>query len=217
MPGHTSESVTHGRPADQEVILLERVREGDTDAFGQLVQKYERAIYSLVSRMVRSKDEVDDLVQEIFLLAWRGIKNFRGEAQFGTWLHTIAVNATLKRLKALKKVELVSFDDPETGVANTLVQTEAPGPYQALCGKEAHAKVRQALNGLSEKHRMAVILYYFEDMPCEQIAQIMQCSVGTVWSRLHYACKKLKPQLLALDERTNYGKGGAARKGGDDQ
>ena len=165
------------------------------EAYEELVSRHQRAVYSIVSRMARNRDDVDDLVQDVFVLAYRSIHSFRGDSSFGTWLGAIAVNTTLKHMKRSKARQAVSIDDPDTGLGDMLVASDQPGPEDAAEARMRSDEVRKAIDALPEKQRTVVILHYFEDKTCEEIAATLRCSVGTVWSRLHYACKKLRGQL----------------------
>ena len=182
---------------DNELVL--RARDGDLAAYSELVSRYQRAIYGIVSRMVVARDDVDDLVQDVFVLAYRSIGRFRGQSAFSTWLHSIAVNTTIKHLKKMKTRQAMSIDDPNTGIEETLVSDSHRPPVDAAEDMERKQAVRVAVDELPEKHRAVVILHYFEDYSCDEIAKILNCSVGTVWSRLHYACKKLRGQLDWLE------------------
>lgn len=198
MAGHIAQSLRTVATDEQERLLIQKARAGDVACFGGIVKRYERAVHAIVQRMMGPREDVADVVQEVFLAAWRGLGGFRGDARFGTWLHTITVNATLKRLKILKRSEYVSIDDEENGFEDRLVSNSSLEPFEALCSKEERSAVHQALDALSENHRMAVVLYYFEGYSCDEISLMMNCSVGTVWSRLHYACKKLKTFLTEV-------------------
>lgn len=186
------------RDADLELVL--RVQEGDLAAFGELVDGHKRAVYGIVSRMVANRDDADDLVQDIFVAAYRAIGNFRRDAKFSTWLHAITVNTTLRRLKRMKKENAVSIDDPETGLADAIRADDAPSPSESLEERERNEAVRRALDSLPAKQRIVVVMHYFEQRSCEEIAAILKCSMGTVWSRLHYACKRLKGELNQLEQ-----------------
>jgi len=198
LPGSGRESERTGETDGQETYLVRQARQGDVACFGELVHRHERAVYAVVARMLPSRDEADDLVQEVFLAAWKGIGRFRGDAKFGTWLHTIAVNATLRRLKSLSRSSAASLDDPDAGLGDQISGDPGDGPLEQVCCAEDRAAVRSALQKLSDNHRMVVVLYYYEQYTCDQIARVMGCSVGTVWSRLHYACKRLKVELDGL-------------------
>ena len=185
---------------DADLELVMRIQAGDLASFGELVDKYQRTVYGIVSRMVDSRDEVDDLVQDIFVAAYGAIGKFRRDAKFSTWLHTIAVNMTLKRLSQMKRQRTLSIDDTDTGLEATLRAENEPSPVDSLRKREQDEAVRRALDSLSEKHRIVVVMHYFEQYSCEEIAAILKCSVGTVWSRLHYACRKLKGELRWLEQ-----------------
>lgn len=187
------------RMEEEDNVLVLRARDGDLAAYSELVSRYQRAVYGIVSRMVATRDDADDLVQDVFVLAYRSIDRFRGQSAFSTWLHSIAVNTTIKHLKRMKVRQAMSIDDPDTGINETLVSDCHQPPAEAAEDKERKQSVRIAVDKLPEKHRAVVILHYFEDYSCEEIANILNCSVGTVWSRLHYACRKLRGQLDWLE------------------
>lgn len=181
---------------DRELVL--RAQSGDTEAFGDLVDKHQRMVYGIVSRMIYKRDEVDDIVQDIFVSAWRAIGGFKGNAKFSTWLHTITVNTTIKRLKSMKKETRLSFDDKDTGLADVAAADESESPLANLQRNERSRAIKTAIESLPEKQKLVIVLHYYEHYSCDEIASILECSTGTVWSRLHYACKSLKTQLKWL-------------------
>lgn len=176
--------------------LARRAAEGDASAFSLLVARYQRPMAALVSRMARNGDDVDDIVQELFLRAWRGLPRFRGESQFSTWLYRIAVNTAIKHRGKAKTdtLQAVSAEDLAGGVEQVRASDETD-PYAQAQRAERELRLRQAVAKLPEKQRVVVQLHYFEGKSCEEIAQIVGCSIGTVWSRLHYACKRLRSVL----------------------
>jgi RNA polymerase sigma-70 factor (ECF subfamily) len=182
---------------DNDLVL--RARDGDLKAYGELVSRHQRSVYGIVSRMVSSPEDVDDLAQDIFVLAYKAIGRFRGDSSFSTWIHRIAVNTTIKHMKKTKPRQAASIDDPGLGMDNILACEGVLSPSEAAEDGERKDAVRRAVEGLPEKHRVVVVLHYFEDYTCEEIAKVLNCSVGTVWSRLHYACRKLKGQLDWLE------------------
>lgn len=186
---------------DTDAALVARVKRGEVGAFGELVQRHQRAAYGIVSRMVDNRDDADDIVQEVFVVAFRSIQSFKGEAAFSTWLYRIAVNTAIKQMKKIRTRQAASIDDPLTGLGEMLVSPDGDGPERSAECSERSGAIREAIQSLPEKHRAVVVLHYFQDLGCEEIASIVGCSVGTVWSRLHYACKKLRGQLdwLAAD------------------
>lgn len=189
--------VDRSQLADLDLVL--RTREGDIASYSELVSRYQRAVYGIISRIVSSPDDVDDVAQDVFVLAYKAIDRFRGDASFATWIHRIAVNTSLKHIKKIKSKQAMSIDDPDLGLEDTLTSEHIPGPSQLVESDEQRTAVRKAVDQLPDKHRLVVVLRYFEDYSCEDIAKMMDCSVGTVWSRLHYACRKLRGQLDWLE------------------
>ncbi|MBC8137273.1 MAG: sigma-70 family RNA polymerase sigma factor [Fibrella sp.] len=191
---------------DGDARLVRRAAEGDRTAFRELFERYQRPIAALVGRMVASPDDVDDILQETFLRAWKGLPRFRGDAQFSTWLYRIAVNTAIKYRSRRKNetAPLVSLSpDEETGLGGLESLPADPGcdplrggdPFQAAQKQEQEQVIRKAVQALPEKQRSVVLLHYFEGRSCEEISGIVGCSLGTVWSRLHYACKRMKGVL----------------------
>jgi RNA polymerase sigma-70 factor (ECF subfamily) len=196
--------------ADSDAGLVRRAVLGDVHAFGRLVERYQRPMTALVARMTPNPDDVDDIVQELFVRAWKGLPRFRGDAQFSTWLYRIAVNTTIKhRSRRREEFALsLSTEDLSGGVDALTAPAGAaePGdPFLSAQRKEREAQIREAVLSLPEKQRAVIVLHYFEGHSCEEISQIVGCSVGTVWSRLHYACKRLKGTLAGALERDGVG------------
>ena len=181
------------RWADERGALA-RCRAGDREAFRILVGLHERAVTAAVSRIVMHPQETEDLVQETFIQAYCKLSSFRGDSSFGTWLYRIAVNLSLRRLEQLRRKGWTPLDTLE-GPEMPDLRPEAVRPERKALHGEERRELREAILGLSDVHRTVVILHYFEEKSCPEIAEIMGCSVGTVWSRLHYALKKLKGLL----------------------
>ncbi len=192
-------------PADTDLMLVERTVAGDQKAFELLVLKYQRRIERLIGRMVRDTDLVEDIAQETFIRAYRALSQFRGEAQFYTWLYRIAVNTAKKALGDLKRDPLVSEnalrggdeEDETSAVENEL--TTAETPETVLAAKEIAAAVNSAMEALPEELRQAVTLREIEGLSYEEIADVMSCPIGTVRSRIFRAREaislKIKPLL----------------------
>lgn len=177
--------------------LVSRANIGELDSFGELVRRHERAICGVVSRMLDNQDDVDDVVQDVFVTAFRSLSSFRGSAAFSTWLYRIAVNTTIKQMRKARVRQAASIDDPEAGFAERLAAS-VDCPQEEAERAERAGAVRDAIRDLSEKHKAVVVLHYYENLSCDEIARILGCSVGTVWSRLHYACRKLHGRLQFL-------------------
>ena len=192
-------------PNDADAPLVERVRQGDVKAFEMLVVKYQRRIERLIGRMVRDVDLVPDIAQETFIRAYRAIPQFRGESAFYTWLYRIAVNTAKKALMELKRDPVVTEsarignrdDDEETSrVENELSDGETPDAV--LASKQIAAAVNQAIAGLSEELRQAITLREIEGLSYEEIAELMDCPIGTVRSRIFRAREAIAQRLRPL-------------------
>ena len=197
------------RQPDVDALLVQRAKEGEVRAFEMLVVKYQRRIERLISRMVRDSDLVQDIAQETFIRAYRALPNFRGEAAFYTWLYRIAVNSAKKALSDMKRDPLVSEsslhssnEDEETSrVENEL--TDGSTPEAVLASKEIATAVNSAVEALSEDLRQAITLREIEGLSYEEIAEYMNCPIGTVRSRIFRAREaialKLRPLLDTRD------------------
>jgi len=189
---------------DADAALIERVKLGDKRAFEMLVVKYQRRIERLIGRMVRDVDLVPDIAQETFIRAYRALPQFRGESAFYTWLYRIAVNTAKKALMELKRDPLVSEsayasrdDDDETSrVENELSDGETPEGL--LASKEIAAAVNGAIEALSEDLRQAITLREIEGLSYEEIAEAMNCPIGTVRSRIFRAREAIATRLRPL-------------------
>jgi RNA polymerase sigma-70 factor (ECF subfamily) len=190
--------------ADADTLLIERVKRGDQKAFDLLVIKYQRKIERLIARMVRDTDLIQDIAQETFIRAYRALPQFRGESAFYTWLYRIAVNTAKKSLVELKRDPLVTEsarfsadDEDETSrVENELTDGETPDAV--LASKEVAATVNAAIEALSEDLRQAITLREIEGLSYEEIAEVMNCPIGTVRSRIFRAREAIAQRLRPL-------------------
>ena len=192
------------KPLDTDAMLVERTVAGDQKAYELLVIKYQRRIQRLIGRMVRDVDLVEDIAQETFIRAYRALAQFRGDAQFYTWLYRIAVNTAKKALMELKRDPTVSensfksADDDETSpLENELTNSETPEAI--LASKEIAVMVNAAMEALPEELRQAITLREIDGLSYEEIAEAMSCPIGTVRSRIFRAreaiSEKVKPML----------------------
>jgi len=210
-PGQRGESTlpqTHSpvrmNAPDADAALVDRTKAGDVKAFEMLVVKYQRRIERLIGRMVRDVDLVPDIAQETFIRAYRAIPQFRGESAFYTWLYRIAVNSAKKALMELKRDPTVTEsalaardDDDETSrVENELSDGETPEAL--LASKQIAAAVNSAMQTLSEELRQAITLREIEGLSYEEIAELMNCPIGTVRSRIFRAREAIAQRLRPL-------------------
>jgi len=169
--------------------LVERAQRGDKRAFGMLVEKYQRKLGRLLSRLIRDQAEVEDVVQESFIKAYRALPNFRGESAFYTWLYRIGVNVCLNRVSVnAPKVEAIEVLDRVTGPGEPADQT--------LIRQETARRVRHAIARLPPKQRATLILRTYQELPHEEIAGILGSSVGAVKANFFHALANLKKLLI---------------------
>jgi RNA polymerase sigma-70 factor (ECF subfamily) len=190
---------------DSDIQLVARAQAGDQRAFEMLVIKYQRRIERLIARMVRDVDLVQDIAQETFIRAYRALPQFRGDAAFYTWLYRIAVNTAKKALVGLKRDLLVSEsslsrsndDDDETSRVEREL-TDGATPESLLASKEIAQTVNAAIDALSPDLRQAITLREIEGLSYEEIADMMNCPIGTVRSRIFRAREAIALRLRPL-------------------
>ncbi|GIU27898.1 MULTISPECIES: RNA polymerase sigma factor RpoE [Shewanella] len=190
-----------GQLSDQQ--LVERVQQGDKNAFNLLVLKYQSKVISLISRYVRNQADVADVAQEAFIKAYRALPNFRGESAFYTWLYRIAVNTAKNYLVSQGRrapANDVDAEDAEYYEGSDALK-EFASPERLLLSEEIKKVIFDTLETLPEELRMAISLRELDGMSYEDIAIVMDCPVGTVRSRIFRAReaidKKLQPLLEA--------------------
>ncbi len=192
---------------DSDLQLVERTVAGDQRAYELLVIKYQRRIERLIGRMVRDTDLVQDIAQETFIRAYRALHQFRGEAQFYTWLYRIAVNTAKKALMDLKRNPVIyegalrssSDDEDETSYFGREPTSEET-PETVLAAKEIAEAVNAAMQALPEDLRQAVTLREIEGLSYEEIATAMECPIGTVRSRIFRAREAISARVRPLLE-----------------
>lgn len=194
------------RELDQE--LVERAQRGDKAAFNLLVQKYQRKLGRLLSRMIRDPAEVEDVVQEAFIKAYRALPNFRGDSAFYTWLYRIGINTAKNYLVAMGRrpqvsteIEVEDAENFEDGQELRTIDT----PETELMSKQIAKTVNDTVAGLPEELRTAITLREIEGLSYEEIATLMGCPIGTVRSRIFRAretiAEKLRPLLDTPENR----------------
>ncbi len=196
--------MTGPKAPDADAALVERFKQGDVRAFEMLVVKYQRRIERLVGRMVRDVDLVPDIAQETFIRAYRALPQFRGDSAFYTWLYRIAVNTAKKQLMELKRDPLVTEsarasrdeDDDASVVENE--PSDSGTPEAHLASKQIAAAVNFAVEALSEELRQAITLREIEGLSYEEIAEVMNCPIGTVRSRIFRAREAIAARLRPM-------------------
>ena len=188
---------------DVDAELVARVQRGDKRAFDLLVLKYQRKIMRLLSRMIREPSEVEDVAQEAFIKAYRALPQFRGESAFYTWLYRIAINTARNWQAANSRrpagSSIVETDDNETfdQIDNL---TDISTPESLMASRQVVDTVNAAIDALPEDLRTAIVLREIEGLSYEDIAQTMNCPIGTVRSRIFRAREAIAAQLRPVLE-----------------
>lgn len=183
----------------EDVDLVKASQGGVLAAFDELIQRYQQRVYATVYHMTSSHEDADDLTQESFIKAYKALKRFKGESSFYTWIYRIAVNRTINFLKQRKRKSYhMSLNDMDMQVekhADLLMFISDNTPRRDLRLNELQEKMNEAMQKLSQTHRLTVALHDVQGMSHEEIGKIMDCNTGTVRSRLFYARQQLQALL----------------------
>jgi len=176
-------------PEVNDKVLVARVRDGDKQAFNLLVAKYQYKIQNLISRFIKDRSEQEDVAQEAFIKAYRAIGNFRGDSAFYTWLYRIAVNTAKNHLVGAGRRPPTQDIEPDessaVGASKGLIELNSPEAI--LQNDELVSIIRAAIRDLPEELRQAITLREFDGLSYEDIAEVMECPIGTVRSRIFRA------------------------------
>jgi len=187
-----------------DLHLVARSQAGDTAAFSELVTRYRSRAFSMIYQMTRNEQDAWDLAQDGFVKAWKSIGRFRGQSSFYTWLYRILMNVTIDSLRRKHIASGTEFDDQiglrqiEPG-APTAPRPEMQ-PAERISDKEVRQRIDEAIAKLSPEHRAAIVMREIDGLEYSEIAEHMDCSIGTVMSRLFYARKKLQALLKDVYE-----------------
>jgi len=185
-------------PAAEDMELVRRARQGEFGAYDDLVRRYQERIYATIYHMTSNHEDANDLVQETFIKAFQALNSFKGGSSFYTWVYRIAVNKTINFLKQRKNKAHLSLNDLDLNAEHdpdlvALVSEKTPRREAGLA--ELQEKLNEAMQRLSDSHRLVVTLHDIQGMSHEEIAKIMDCNIGTVRSRLFYARQQLQGYL----------------------
>jgi len=184
--------------SESDVGLVQTARQGDLRAYDQLVQRYQERIYSTIYHMTSNHEDANDLAQETFIKAHSALKSFKGDSSFYTWVYRIAVNKTINFLKQRRNKTHLSLNDLDFNIENDpelVAFVSDRTPRRDIAPAELQEKLNMAMQKLSDVHRMVVTLHDVQGLSHEEIANIMDCNVGTVRSRLFYARQQLQAYL----------------------
>lgn len=184
--------------ANDEMALVVKAQKGDLAAYDELVRRYQERIYATIYHMTSNHEDANDLAQDTFIKAYQALKSFKGGSSFYTWVYRIAVNKTINFLKQRKNRSHLSLNDLDFNAEHdpdlvALVSDKTPRRDANLA--ELQEKLNEAMQKLSDSHRLVVTLHDVQGLAHEEIAEIMDCNIGTVRSRLFYARQQLQAYL----------------------
>ncbi len=184
----------------EDVLLVKSAKTGDMLAFEELVARHRDKIYARAFSMMRNEDEALDLSQEAWIKAWQRLVQFQGDSSFATWMTRITINLCLDQIRKNKRhrAESIEVLDEESGGVERQMPVVHVNPTEGLERTELRKRIDEALGKLSPEHRSVLILHEFEDLEYKEIAKRMECSIGTVMSRLFYARRKMAALLAGF-------------------
>jgi RNA polymerase sigma-70 factor (ECF subfamily) len=200
--GHRASTPTHAAD-DADLVLA--ARRGDRDAFRTLYERYHRRAYALALGVVRQPDDALDVVQDAFIKAHKYLASFEGTSSFYTWLYRIVMNLAIDHLRKHRRHKPVELDEARLGDGTDAAIDESllpkilgGNPGRALLDKQIRARIEAALDTLSEAHRAVLVMREMEGLSYEEMAAAMECSKGTIMSRLFHARKNMQRELADL-------------------
>jgi RNA polymerase sigma-70 factor (ECF subfamily) len=187
----------------EEKLLIDRCKRGDPAAFNDLLLKYERQVFNLAFRLTGNYDDANDVASDTFVRIYNSIGKFRGDSAFSTWLYRIVTNVYLdarKRRLAHRNISLEEYLEMEEGALPRQIEDTSPGPQAQAEEKEQRDMLQEVINELPEFQRIIIVLYHIQELPYEEIAEILNMPLGTVKSRLNRARRALRERLIAQRE-----------------
>ena len=193
-----SDDSTEG--ADGDFQLVARAQQGDLCSYDVLVTRHRGKIFAMIRNMIHQEADAWDLSQEVFIKAWQALPKFEAKAKFSTWLYRIAHNAVYdwtrkRKIESSGELNDELFDREKIDSASMTTPSGGESPDDTLSRSELRVKIETALGKLSEEHREVVVLKDVQGLSYKEIADVMECSIGTVMSRLYYARQKLQTML----------------------
>ncbi len=181
--------------------LLELFHTGARErAFTLLIEKYQEKVYYHIRRMVKDHDDANDVMQNTFLKVWKGLENFRAESQLFTWVYRIATNETITFLNAKNKRVIISFDGNDSDDEESYAPASyIKGESHQVDGDDIQERLRLAIESLPEKQKIVFNLRYYDEMPYEQMSEILGTSEGALKASYHHAAQKIEKFLLGED------------------
>ena len=175
---------------DQEILELYRTEDSRSMSIHYLIQKYQQKLYWHIRKIVIDHDDTDDVLQNCFIKAWKGLDSFKEESKLYTWLYRIATNESITFLRQKKRANSTSLDSIEHTLSNSL---ESDSFFK---GDEIQMKLQKAILTLPEKQRIVFNMRYFDEMKYDEMAEILETSVGALKASYHHAAKKIEEYLI---------------------
>lgn len=178
------------QPDDKHILDLYADEKSRNTALGQLISKYQQRLYWHIRKIVISHDDSDDVLQNTFIRVWKGLENFKGESQLYTWLYRIATNEALSHLRQKQKMQISSIHPIEHSLSKNLESDVY------FTGDAIQLRLQQAILTLPEKQRLVFNMRYFDEMPYEEMSDVLETSVGALKASYHIAAKKIEDLLV---------------------
>lgn len=178
------------KPNDNDILELFKQSDGKDQALSALINKYQQKLYWHIRKIVIDHDDADDVLQNTFIKIWKGLESFKGDSQLYTWLYRIATNEALTFLRQKQKQNTTSLHPIEYSLSKSL---ESDVYFK---GDTIQLKLQQAILTLPEKQRIVFNMRYFDEMPYEQMSEVLETSVGALKASYHLAAKKIEEHLL---------------------
>ncbi|HHV28550.1 RNA polymerase sigma factor [Acetivibrio mesophilus] len=189
-----------------EKELIGKAKQGDVEAFEKLIEGCQKKVFNIAFRMLGNFDDASELSQEVFLKAYKSIKNFKGDSLFNTWIYKVTTNACLDEIRKRKNKKVVSLDEDIEIGGNEMkrqIKDDSPGPELTAEDNELKRAVKDSINMLSEEYRTVIVLRDIQGFSYEEISGIIKCPEGTVKSRINRARQALKKILQQKKELIN--------------
>ncbi len=195
-----NKTLTIDYPTAPDDVLVAASQKGNTVAFEELVARHRDKIYARAFSMLRNEEDATDVSQEAWVKSWQRLVQFQGDSSFATWMTRITINLSLDHLRKQKRMRTDSIEqlNEEMGGVERQMPVVNLNPSEGLERGELRVRIDKALGQLSFEHRTVLVLHEFEDLEYKAIAKKMQCSIGTVMSRLFYARRKMAALLAGL-------------------
>jgi RNA polymerase sigma-70 factor (ECF subfamily) len=188
---------------DQEKLLIQKCKNGDIPSFEILIESYQKKVFNIAYRMLSNADDASDVAQEVFLKVFKSIANFKEESSLSTWIYRITTNVCLDEMRRRKKTAVISMNSTiqlGDGEIDIQIEDESLHPDEIVEEKELKDEVKKAIESLNDEHKIVIILRDINGLSYDEIANTLQCSLGTVKSRINRARNSLKSILLKREE-----------------